>query len=626
MKHARPKTKPGAISADRLFWIAVCALVMAILAAAVMSVRHIWAITLPGCGQLGGCEWAITGPYSKLFGFPIAFLGAGYFVGTLLYLLLTRSGYPDRLSIWISRIGALGSLVFIGIMLSHGQICVWCAATHVGNLIFWSMSERLARFNSRRKSVNWRNAVIAVLVGGLVMAGMQIARSMTASTQDAENYRKGMESVAQMGGDSAVQETEKPVATFTPPATEQTKEPTKPLQTPTRFGGRYWEGNPNAAVRIVVFHDYQCQLCREVEAAIAQLMARRLDIAFSVKQWPFDADCNRYILGKSMHPGACQASKVAEAAGLVGGEKAFWGMHHWLVERGGQYSQSDLRLRLNQLGVDVNDFDQTFNSFEVDSLVRADIEEGMAFGLTFTPMVFVNGYKVEGWQSAGVLPAAIERAAEVAKQQPRRNDRPDLALDIQFRQWLATPAVPIPLRPDEQSRGPKDATTTILVYGDFTCAFHASAHAMFDVIRKTYPGVRYVFRDFPLDANCNELVKQQINPRACAVSRWAIAVGNLGGDSSYWRAHDWIVRSQSKLESVTIENLGALVGLNPQDILRVAGSAEVDATLRANLSLAIQMSVNMSPTVYVNGKNVAGWRTPGVLVRVVSAAVNGEIQ
>jgi protein-disulfide isomerase/uncharacterized membrane protein len=624
MKQARPKNKTVAVSADRLYWIAVSALVAAVLAAGVMSVRHIWAITLPGCGQLGGCEWAVAGPYSKIIGFPVAFLGLGYFVGSLLYLLLTRSGYPHRLSIWVVRIGALGSLVFIGIMLSHGQICVWCAATHVGNLIFWSISEKLARSDHRGKTADWRNTAIAVLVGGLVMVGLQITRTMTATAQEAENYRKGMESVAQMGSDSTVQEIETPVAISSATMPGPPKGPAASVPTPPRFGGRYWEGNTNASVRIVVFHDYQCQLCREVEAAIAQLMAHRSDVAFSVKQWPFDADCNRFILGTSMHPGACDAAKVAEAAGLAGGDRAFWGMHHWLVERGGQFSQSELKSQLDQLGVDADDFGQAFNGSVVDSLVRADIEEGMAFGLTFTPMVFVNGYKVEGWQSAGVLPAAIERAAEVAKRQPRRNDRPDLALDIQYRQWLAAPAVAIPLRPNEQSRGPHDATTTILVYGDLTCVFHASAYAMFDRIRQTYPGVRYIFRDFPLDATCNELVKQQINLRACEVSRWAIAVGRLARDSGYWKAHDWIVRGRDHLENVTIENLGSLVGLSPQEILRMARSPEAEGALQANLSLAIQMGVTMSPTIYVNGKIVTGWRTPGVLDRVVSSAVSGE--
>lgn len=624
MKRNRSKAKASVGTPNRLFWIALSALIAAVLATGVMGVRHIWAITLPGCGQLGGCEWAITGPYSKLLGFPVAFLGLGYFAFSLCNLALSRRSFPDKYTIWLVRLGAVGSLVFISIMLWHSRICLWCAFTHLGNLAYWGVTEQLGRAVAPSPRSDFRNSAIAVLAGILTIAGLQMGKSTVVTTQEAEDYRKGMESVAKIGADTLdradTPSTQSPEST--PPA--QTRSSGAGNSSSSLFGGRYWDGNPNASVRITVFHDYQCELCREVEATIAQLIVRGKDVALSVKQWPFDAACNRFILGASMHPGACDVAKVAEAAGLAGGEKAFWGMHQWLVERGGQFSQAELRSRLGQLGVDADEFGQAYNGSAVDSMVRADIEEGMALGLTFTPMVFVNGYKVEGWKSAGVLPAAVERAAELAKSHPRQNDRPVLALDIQHRLWLAAPTISIPLRPDEQSRGPVDAATTVLVYGDLTCVFHASAHAMFDQVLETHPGVRYIFRDFPLDANCNRLVEQEINPRACEVSRWAIAVRLLAGDSSYWRAHDWIVRSRDHLENVTVANLGSVVGLNPQDILRVASSPKAESVLQANLASAIQMGVTMSPTIYVNGKIVSGWRTPGVLDRVVSSAVSGR--
>lgn len=624
------KTKTATVrSSTPVFWLQIitfAALLLATAAAAVMSARHVWAIAVPGCGPTGGCEWATNGPYSKLFGFPVAFLGLGYFVASLCNVALSRWSFPDRISIWLVRLGAIGSLVFLGLMLSHGKICLWCAFTHLGNLVFWGVAEQLARLGARGSMPDYRNISIAALVGLLAIAGLQLNKSRVATAKEAEDYRKGMESVAKIGTEednpTETTSTQSPVQTPPPPK----KSADGAQSDPVRFGGRYWEGSPNPAVRIVIFHDYQCELCREVEAAIATLISRRSDVALSVKQWPFDAGCNRFILGKNMHPGACEASKVAEAAGLAGGNEAFWGIHHWLVERGGRYSQADLRTRLAQLDVDVDDFGRAFNDPAIDSLVRADIEEGMAFGLTYTPLVFVNGYRVDGWQSAGVLPAAIERAAELSKRQPRRNDRPDLALDIQFRNWLATPAVPLPLRSNELSRGPIDAGTTIVMYGDLTCVFHASAREILDGVIGQYPGVRYVFRDFPLDANCNRLVKQQINPRACELSKWAIAVRQLAGDDSYWKAHDWMVRNRGRLETVTLETLGLLVGLKPADILRAASSPEVEGVLQANLSLAIQMNVTMSPTIYVNAKNVAGWRTPGVLSRVLSAATSAGRQ
>ncbi len=608
----------------RLIGVAILALLVALLCSGVMTARHIWAINLPGCGQAGGCDWAVNGPYSRIIGLPVSFVGLAYFTGMLVLLALSGKSISDRSVGWVVRCGALASLWFIGLMVIYGHICPWCALTHVANLIFWGMVERSIRMTGKGIATDRRTLVIGALSGLVVFGVAWAIKSHTMAVKQAEDYRKGMESVAKIGADTVAQNTQ--VDSGQAPSLRQTKVGSTPLSTkplpepPARFGGRYWDGNSGAPVRIVMFHDYHCTLCKEVEGQIAALMRQRSDFALSVKQWPFDADCNRFMLGISMHPGACRAARVAEAAGLVGGEKAFWGVHHWLVDRGGDFSEADLMAEARALGLDPGEFTKAMNSPEIDSMISADIEEGIALGLTYTPLIFVNGYRVDGWQSAAVLPAAIDRAATVAKTKPRANDRPDLAIDMQFRQWLVTPATSIPLRPNEQSHGPADAKTTIVIYGDLTCAFHASAYEMLERPLKSHPEIRYVFRDFPLDSACNDLVKQQINARAGEASRYAIAAGQLGGPTSYWKAHDWIVRHREKPEEWTIDKLARVTGLDPAALGRTAATPQVNGILSANIMLAKQAGVMASPTIFVNGKMVTGWRTPGLLERVVTTA------
>jgi protein-disulfide isomerase/uncharacterized membrane protein len=601
-----------------------------------MSAKHLWALDIPGCGQAGGCDWAANGPYSKFLGIPVAFIGVAFFAAMLCGLLVAGRGPVDPRLKWLARLGALASLGFITLMVVHSRLCPWCAFTHLGNLIFWIMLEIIASARASATTRSWRQPGIIAGVGLAVIAGMLVIDHRAAVEREAENYRKGMESVEKIGQDSASatisRDTTAHVGT---PSSTPAESPSKAgspgsvvpkavAKAPSRFTGRYTEGNPDAPVRIVMFHDYECELCAEVEGQISRLLQTRSDIAVSVKQWPFDSDCNRFILGKNMHPGACRAARAAEAAGMLGGNAAFWSLHNWLVSGGGNPSQDQLIAQVDHLGLDRGKFLEAMNSPTVDSLVRADIEEGMALGLTFTPLLFVNGYRVDGWQNAAVLPAAIERAAQVARTQPRRNDRPDLAVDLQFHQWQAMPASILPLRANEQTRGPVDAATTIIVYGDLTCPFHATAYADFDRILKKYPKVRYVFRDFPLDSTCNDLVKQQINPKACQASRWAIAARTIGGDPAYWKAHDWVVRHRDNPAGLTVDRLAKAIGLDVAALQKASETPQAYKVVEENLALAKRIAVNSSPTIFVNGKQVAGWRTPGLLDRVVAAAVSAE--
>lgn len=578
--------------------------------AATMAAKHIWGLSLPGCGPGGGCDWAIRGPFSQVAGLPVAFVGVAVLVAVGIILSISKTAASDHRFLWAVRLGAVVSIVYIGIMVTHGKICLWCSITHAGNLIFWALSERQAKLDRNGGRLAWRKAAYGIAGGIIAFSGAVFAQTLAKSANQEAQYRQGMASVEKIGQAA-------PVAGATSPSTQ----PQSGMASATRFGGRYWNGNPDAPVRIVMFHDYQCELCKDAEAHIAKLLKERPDVAFSVKQWPFDAECNRFILGSSMHPGACRAAKVAEAAGEVGGEAAFWSVHHWLVGQGGNFNDVQMVTKIDQLGLDRQKFFNAMNSSRVDSLIRADIEEGMAFGLTYTPLLFVNGYRVDGWQSVGVLPAAIERAAAVAKSQPRVDDRPDLAITQQYRDWLMSRVVPLLFREGELAHGPVDAKTTILVYGDLTCAFHASAYVMLEQSLRGKSDVRYVFRDFPLDSTCNDLLPKQINAGACQASRWAIAAGLIGGDSAYWSAHDYLVYHRGKPEDMTLAKVAEAASIDPAALAKAAATPRVQAILEANISLAKQMKVDTSPTIFINGRMVKGWRTPGLMNLIISNSV-----
>jgi protein-disulfide isomerase len=166
--------------------------------------------------------------------------------------------------------------------------------------------------------------------------------------------------------------------------------------TATAFApGRYNLGPASAKVHVTVVSDYQCPSCRTIDAQLRALTARRSDISISARHFPFCTDCNDHV-GKTLHPNSCRAALAAEAAGQVGGANAFWQMHDWLIERRGEFTDDQLQQFVRVIGLDRNAFSAAMQSNETLAVIRSDTVAADAAGLTYTPMVFINGRAIIG--------------------------------------------------------------------------------------------------------------------------------------------------------------------------------------------------------------------------------------
>ena len=92
------------------FALSLLPLFAAIVAAGMMATRHIWSIGLPGCGAGGGCDWAIKSQWSTLLGMPVAFMGLGYFVATLVFWVST-----SRRGVWPPMLLVIGVLIAVNV-------------------------------------------------------------------------------------------------------------------------------------------------------------------------------------------------------------------------------------------------------------------------------------------------------------------------------------------------------------------------------------------------------------------------------------------------------------------------------------------------------------------------------
>lgn len=164
---------------------------------------------------------------------------------------------------------------------------------------------------------------------------------------------------------------------------------------------RNFQGNPNAAVKIVEFADFQCPACGTAHPIVKSIIEKNQDkVYFVYRHYPL-----------SQHKNAKLASQAAEAAGDQG---KFWQMYDMIFENQKEWSDSSNAKEIfesyaQKLGLDVakykDDFDKT------RSVIEQDYADGNQVGVDSTPTFFINGQKHAGVIDASQFQALIDQAS-----------------------------------------------------------------------------------------------------------------------------------------------------------------------------------------------------------------------
>lgn len=171
--------------------------------------------------------------------------------------------------------------------------------------------------------------------------------------------------------------------------------------------GFYFKGNPEAAVTVIAFEDYQCPACGFFNQRLMPILERDyIDtgrIQFVYHEFPLD-----------VHANAIPAGQAARCAGDQG---KFWEMHDMLYLNQSQWAQvSNTRNVFSgyagQLGLNRTNFDACVSGGTHVPEVTAAGQSATAAGAQATPTFSVNGQLVD---SSGLVPA-IDAALRAAGQ------------------------------------------------------------------------------------------------------------------------------------------------------------------------------------------------------------------
>ncbi len=362
---------------------------------------------------------------------PVAFFGLVYYSAILIWFIgIGRPSMTQRRLHWLPLLvvgmGLASSFYFIRIMYSViNEWCPWCMVTHGLNFIIaaciiwmWPRVKKGQPVHTKSNSTDQQIvieqqpsvamdashpsgrllfmtivAIFITMYGELNLLGMKSWRKQAESSKT--NYDQCLTVVNQFKKESEVlirkwQKAPKQNITI--------RDDDPILHSPK---------DDRPSLTMVVFSDFECPSCGKFAKfshdKILPMFDGQMRMVF--KHYPIDQSCNPKA-ARTMHPQACTAAYMAEAARIAGGNEAFWKTHDLLFRNRHALKLGKITpdLLAPKIGVNADNLKAALKEIADDgsnatggilSRIHEDIDQAKTCGIHGTPAVFLEGKKVD---------------------------------------------------------------------------------------------------------------------------------------------------------------------------------------------------------------------------------------
>jgi Na+/H+ antiporter NhaA len=167
-------------------------------------------------------------------------------------------------------------------------------------------------------------------------------------------------------------------------------------------------GDPNGAVTLVEYADFECPYCGRAEPTIRELlgMEHKGGLRYVFRHLPL----------QDVHPHAQLAAEASEAAAAQG---AFWQMHDTLMAHQGELDLDDVHRYAEELELEADRLEEEVRTRVYLPRVAEDVASADTSGVSGTPTFFINGRRHHGVYDIEALTTAIRRAKVLADAEAR---------------------------------------------------------------------------------------------------------------------------------------------------------------------------------------------------------------
>ncbi len=173
--------------------------------------------------------------------------------------------------------------------------------------------------------------------------------------------------------------------------------------------------------------------------------------------------------------------------------------------------------------------------------------------------------------------------------------------------------------------GNPEARVSIKVFTDFLCSFCYKMYLVEDYLLSKYRDkINIVYYHFPLDKSCNPYISRTMYKNSCIASRAVAAASEAGILEAYLKQHFLNYQTihdsydqKRSLELLNGLNANERKGLDDRKFLELMASPKTEKELKAHMLLAKKLGVDGTPTLFIGGRKIDGYRPAEVMEAII---------
>ncbi len=159
-----------------------------------------------------------------------------------------------------------------------------------------------------------------------------------------------------------------------------------------------------------------------------------------------------------------------------------------------------------------------------------------------------------------------------------------------------------PYRVSGNELGNPDGNIVIELYSDYVCPLCYMNNIMLHQAAKEYKNIKVIHHNYPFDKECNPYLTFNMHPKACFMSKAAIAAKNQG---NYWEMSSLLYENQPKNQEQVLK-LAEKLNFNSEKFIADMNSKETADIIADELKEGQKLDIDATPTMFINGDKIVG--------------------